>query len=153
MLEITGRTVKVAVPDLTPTRAVIVTVVGVDPALTLVANPEEELIVAAEVLLLAHVKVTPVIATLYDVWAVALYCWVSPPSSIVAVLGATSMLEITGLTVSIAVSDLPFAVAVMVTEVGVEPDLTPVARPDELIVATPVLPLSQVKLAPVIATS
>ncbi len=142
-------------PDSTPTRAVIVTVVGVDPALTLVANPEEELIVAAEVLLLAHVKVTPVIATLYDVWAVALYCWVSPPSSIVAVLGATSMLEITGLTVSIAVPDLPLppARAVIVTVVCVAPALTLVANPeDELTVAAEVLPLSQVKLAPVIAT-
>ena len=57
-LEITGLTVSIAVPDFPPARAVIVTVVGVDPALTLVANPEDEFTVATPVLLLSQVKLS-----------------------------------------------------------------------------------------------
>ena len=67
MLEITGRTLKVAVPDLPLVRAVIVTLVSVPPALTLVANPDDAFIVAAEVLPLSQVKLTREMTTLYDV--------------------------------------------------------------------------------------
>ena len=56
------------------------------------------------------------------------------------------MRSITGLTVNVAVSDLPPALAVMVTSLGLDPALCPVARPDELTFATDVLSLDHVKV-------
>ena len=122
------------------------------PAFTPLAKPEVELIVAVELLLLDQVKDTFCIVVPYEVAAVALNCSVSP-SSIEAVDGDTSTLEITGLTVSVAVSDSPPERAVIVTFVGVPPALTLVVNPeDELTIAADVLPLSHVKLTPEIAT-
>ena len=102
--------------------------------------------VATEVLLLVQAKVLPDIIVLSEVWAVALNWWV-PPSSIVTDDGLTVTLATTGggsVTVNVAVPDLPSTFAVIV----VEPASTPVANPDELMVATEVLLLVQAKVLP-----
>ena len=134
-------TVSVAVPDLPSTVAVIV----VDPASTPVAKPDE-LMVATEVLLLVQAKVLPDIIVLFEVKAVALNWWVRP-SSIDTDGGLTVTRSTTGgasVTVNAAVPDFPSTVAVIV----VEPASTPVAKPDELMVATEVLLLVQAKVLP-----
>ena len=134
-------TVSVAVPDLPSTVAVIV----VDPASTPVAKPDE-LMVATEVLLLVQAKVLPDIIVLFEVKAVALNWWVRP-SSIDTDGGLTVTRSTTGggsVTVSVAVPDFPSTVAVIV----VEPASTPVAKPDELMVATEGLLLVQVNVLP-----
>ena len=134
-------TVNAAVPDLPSTVAVIV----VEPASTPVAKPDE-LMVATEVLLLVQAKVLPDIIVLSEVKAVALNWWV-PPSSIDTDDGLTVTRSTTGggsVTVSVAVPDLPSTVAVIV----VEPASTPVAKPDELMVATEGLLLVQVNVLP-----
>ena len=139
-------TVNVAVPDTPSTVALIV----VEPASSPVANPDE-LMVATEALLLVHVNVLPDIIVLSESKAVALNCWV-PPSSIDTDDGLNVTRATTGggsVTVSVAVPDTPSTVAVIV----VEPASTPVANPDESMVATEVLLLVQVKVLPDIIVS
>ena len=142
-------TLKVAVPDLPSTSAVIV----VDPASLAEAKPEL-LMVATVVLLLVQVKVLPDISSPPDVRAFAVNCCVSP-SSIEGDDGDTVTRSTTGgggggsVTLRFAVPDLPSTDALIV----VEPALTPVAVvavPDDgLIVATEVLLLDHVKVLPV----
>ena len=73
-------------------------------------------------------------------------CWVLP-SSIDTDDGLTATRATTGgdsVTVNVAVPDTPSTFAVIV----VEPASTPVAKPDELMVATEVLLLVHVKVLP-----
>ena len=138
-------TVNLAVPFLPSTDALIV----VEPAFTplaVVAVPDDGLTVATVVLLLVHVKVLPVIRTLSESKARAVKRRVSP-SSIDAVDGDTVTRSTTGggsVTVSMAVSDLPSTDARIV----VEPAFRPLAKPDELMVATEVRLLVHLKFLP-----
>ena len=121
--------------------AVTITWVDVAPARTPVATPDE-LIVATDSLLLSHEKITSLMTSPSDVFAVAVNRCV-PPSSMDAIDGLTSMLSTTSgggsVTVSIADPVLPPSLALMV----VVPALTPLARPEELTVAADGLLLDQ----------
>ena len=78
--------------------------------------------------------------------------WCVPPSSIDTDDGLTVTRATTGggsVTVSVAVPGMPSTVAVIV----VEPASTPVANPDESMVATEGLLLDQMKVLPDISTS
>jgi hypothetical protein len=120
-------------------------VICVVPADTPVAKPVDELMVATPVALLAQVKVTPPMVLPLLSFAVAVNCSVAP-AAMDGEDGVTAMLATTGVTVSVSGALVtPCAAAV----ICVVPADTPVARPvDELMVATPVALLAQVKVTP-----
>ncbi len=140
-------TVRVAVSE-TPSTVALIVVEPSSTPVAVVADPDDGLTVATEVLLLDQAKDLPVISVLSAVKALAVNRCVSP-SSIEAEGGLTVTVATTGagsVTVSVAVSDTPSTVALMV----VMPASLAVARPEELTVATSVSVLDHVKVLPVI---
>jgi hypothetical protein len=124
-----GVTVRVAVP-LMPLR---VAVRVVEPAATAVASPDATVAtVGFELVQVAVVVTFPVVPSLYV--AVAANCWVAP-TAILAVAGVTAI-EVTiateAGTVTVAVALTPLTVAVTV----VEPEVSAVASPAALMLAT-----------------
>jgi ABC-type molybdate transport system permease subunit len=100
--------------------------------------------VATPAALLAQVKVTPPMVLPLLSFAVAVNCSVAL-AVMVGEDGVTAMVAMTGVTVRVSPGLVtPWADAV----ICVVPTATPVARPDELMVATPAALLAQVKVTP-----